>query len=308
MAGKGMRVLAAGLLAAALVLQLGAGTAGPRLEVSPQKLEFGSMKRGQKLRKVLTVRNAGDRELVISKIRPSCTECVVDQPLLRPLAPGQQMELPVTFVASDLPGDHTAYVTFETNDAVEPLKRVYLTVTIEATKRPRLKLSAEAVDLGVVLAGQPAECSVELANAGDGPLSISSVTTPPGVEQVGEVPKEIAPGASQALKLRLEPAAGPVKAYVTLVTDDPERPVLTVPIGGYAATREQVEALVQGVVVTPEDGGARVVNHAGRLVDVSTSSAPEWTPLGPGKSTAVRAQADGSLSVTLVMPSQERSR
>ncbi len=277
--------------------------------MSPQKLEFGKMKRGQKLRKVLTVRNAGDRELVISKIRPSCTECVVDQPPLRPLAPGQQMELPVTFVASDLPGDHTAYVTFETNDPVEPLKRVYLTVTIEATVRPRLTLGAEAVDLGVVLAGQPAECSVELTNAGDGPLSVSSVTTPPGVEQVGEAPKEIAPGARHALKLRLKPdAAGPVKAYVTLVTDDPERPVLTVPISGYAATREQVEALVHGVIVTPEDGGAaRVTNRTDSPVRVYVGPlSTRWT-VDPAQSVVLRWPGPGAFTVSVELP-PERSR
>ncbi len=303
-----MRVVAAGLLAAALALQMGAAAGGPRLEVRPQKLEFGSMKRGQKLRKVLTVRNAGDRELVITKIRPSCTECVVDQPPLRPLAPGQQMELPVTFLASDLPGDHTAYVTFETNDPVEPLKRVYLTVTIEATRRPRLTLGAEAVDLGVVLAGRPAECSIELANAGDGPLSVSDVTTAPGVEPVGAVPKQLAPGARHALELRLAPeVAGPVKAYVTLVTDDPERPVLTVPIAGYAATREQVERLVRGVLVAPEDGAARVTNGAGAPVQVSADGAAQPTTLAPGQSVVVRPTGPGPLAVRIELPS-ERSR
>jgi hypothetical protein len=256
---KGRRVLAAILIAAALALSVGATAGGPRLEVRPQKLEFGSMKRGEKLRKSLYVRNGGDRELIITKIRPSCTECVVDQPPLRPLAPGQEMELPVTFQASDLPGDHTAYITFETNDPLEPLKRVYLSVTIEATKRPRLTLRADVIDLGVVLAGEPAECSVELANAGDAALRVKDFSAAPGVERVGELPTEIAPGAGHDLKLRLNPdAAGPVKDYVTVVTDDPERPVLTVPIQGYAATREQVGRLLRGVLVAPEGGAARV--------------------------------------------------
>jgi hypothetical protein len=306
--GKGMRAMTALLATAALALSVGAAAGGPRLEVRPQKLDFGSMKRGEKLRKVLYVRNAGDRPLVIDQIRPSCTECIVDQPPLRPLSPGQEMELPITFLASDLPGDHTAYVTFQTNDPVEPLKRVYLSVTIEPTKLPRLSLSSEALDLGVVLAGEPALCSAELANAGDAPLLVKDLTAAPGVERLGELPTQIAPGARYELKLRLRPeAAGPLKGYVTLMTDDPERPVLTVPIGGYAATQEQVERLVHGVLVAPLDGAARVTNSAGAPVRVSVNPSPVRTTLAPGQSVVLRQPVGEPLIVSLELPS-ERSR
>jgi hypothetical protein len=295
-----MRVLTAMLTAAVLAALAVAAAGGPRLEVQPQKLEFGSMKRGEKLRKVLTLRNTGQGDLVIQKVRPSCTECIIDQPPLRPLPPGGQMELPVTFLASDLPGDHTAYVTFETNDAVEPIRRVYLTVTIEATKLPRLALGAAVVDLGVVLAGEPAECTLAVTNAGDAPLHVKDVTAPPGVEREGEPPKEIAPGARFELKLRLAtPPAGPLKSYVTLVTDDPERPVLTLPIGGYAATREQVEALVHGVIVTPQDGVARVTNRTGGAVRAYVDASSVRTTLEPGRSAEIRQPGGGPRLVSI---------
>ena len=181
-AGKVMLVV---LLGGALVLAMGATAHGPRLEVQPQKLEFGTMKRGDKQRKTLTVRNAGDSQLTIEQIRPSCTECIVDQVALKPLAPGEAMNLPITFYASDVPGDHTAYVTFHSNDAEEPLKRVYLTVTIEATKLPRLTVEPAVIDLGVVLAGEPAFCTVKLANIGDAPLHVKDFTATPGVDRTG---------------------------------------------------------------------------------------------------------------------------
>ena len=311
------RVMAVAVLAGALVLALGAAAGGPRLDVRPQKLEFGTMKRGEKLRKVLTVRNAGDSQLTIEQIRPSCTECIVDQVALKPLAPGQEMELPVTFLATDVPGDHTAYVTFHSNDPAEPLKRVYLTVTIEATKLPRLTVTPAAIDLGVVLAGQPAACTVALANIGEAPLHVTGFTAAPGVERDGELPNEIAPGARHELKLKLSPdAAGALKAHVILTTDDLETPVLTVPIGGYAATREQIEGLVHGVLVAAEaPQSARVTNRADGPVQVSVVGAAGGTALAPGQSVLVRAPGPGPLAVQLELPASpagqtpsERSR
>ena len=289
------RLIVAVLLCGTLAVAMGAAASGPRLEVQPQKLEFGTMKRGEKERKVLYVRNAGDSQLTIEQIRPSCTECIVDQIPLRPLAPGQGMELPITFLASDVPGEHTAYVTFHSNDPVEPLKRVYLTVTIEATKLPRLTVEPAVIDLGVVLAGEPATCTVKVANIGDGPLHVTDLTASPGVERAGELPKEIAPGARQELKLKLSPGdAGMVSAHVVLTTDDLDKPVVTIPIQGYAARREQVEGLLHGVLVTsvtPET--ARVTNHADGPVQVSVAGSPERTALEAGQSVVVRAPGPG---------------
>jgi hypothetical protein len=174
-----------------------------------------------------------------------------------------------------------------------------------------------AIDLGVVLAGQPAACTVALANIGEAPLHVTGFTAAPGVERDGELPNEIAPGARHELKLKLSPdAAGALKAHVILTTDDLETPVLTVPIGGYAATREQIEGLVHGVLVAAEaPQSARVTNRADGPVQVSVVGAAGGTALAPGQSVLVRAPGPGPLAVQLELPASpagqvpsERSR
>ena len=112
-------------LAASLCLAASAA-AGPRLEVRPERMDFGSIKRGEKKQKTVRLYNAGDARLVIEQIRPSCAECVVDKVPTEPLDPGQEFSLPVTYLAAALPGTYTAHLTLHTNDPAEPLKRVYL--------------------------------------------------------------------------------------------------------------------------------------------------------------------------------------
>ena len=139
---------------AALLLALpvhAAGEKGPRLEVRPERLDFGTMEHGAKRQRTLHIRNVGDAELVIEQIRPSCPECVVDRDVPGPLPPGARLDVPVSYSAVDVPGKHTAHLTFHSNDPVEPLKRVFLDITIlKPDDASSLEVEPARIDLGII--------------------------------------------------------------------------------------------------------------------------------------------------------------
>ena len=286
-------------LAAALAVAASAQPAraeGPRLECRPDTLDYGTMMRGEKRTRTLHLRNSGDERLLIEQVRASCAECVPGKVPVEPLEPGAEFEMPVTFVAVDVPGEHTAYLTLHTNDPAEPLKRVYLKVTIseEEVEAPRLAAEPQRVDAGIVLSGRSVRREVRLKNAGTAPLRFSGIITSPGIRLEGEALTELAPGEERALALVVEPQAeGLMRGSLTLITSDPRQPVLTVPVEGYAASREEIERALSAVQVAPErdeEGvlqGVRVSNGESTAVAVQLPGAAGPSELAPGESVQV---------------------
>jgi hypothetical protein len=277
--------------AALLVLCCPTALAGPRLELTPERLNFGRMNRGERVTRMLRLTNRGDAALVLRGIRPSCAECVVGDLGGRRLEAGESLQLPVTFVATDVPGRHTAHLTLHTNDEKTALHRVYLDIEIAAVASPRLVVLPGGLDLAVVRAGQPVERSLLLHNVGEAPLRIRDFTASPGVSIEGELPAELASDEQHVLKLRLDaPEPGVVNSHVALVTNQPGRRVTTVPIGGYAALPEQVERFVDGMIVRlgRQGGSVQVLNRAAHVAWLRAGQTE--TPISPGATVEVPGQ------------------
>ena len=219
--------------------------------------------------------------LTIEDVRPSCAECVVGYLAVRSLAPGERLELPVTYAATDVPGKHRAHVTFLTNDQTNPLRRVYLDVDIKAVKSPRLIVEPEHADFGVVIVGGTVQPTVTLHNVGEAPLEIKDFTLSPGLSIEGELPARLAADQKHLLKLKLTASQpGVVRAHVALVTNQPDRKVTTVPLSGYAARPDQVERILTGVLVrsAQERDGMDVLNRAGHMVWLTVGGAQKPIP------------------------------
>jgi hypothetical protein len=287
--------------------------AGPRLSVEPERLQFGTLDRGERATRTLRLENTGDAELTVEDIRPSCAECMVGDLQARRLAPGERFELEVTFVAVDVPGDHTAHLTLTTNDEGERLRRVYLDVTIEAVETPRLAVEPRGIDLGVVMAAREVETAIELHNVGGAPLTISGSTTGPDLQVVGELPAELAPDARASVKLRIgPPAPGVLRSHLSLATNQPQQRVVTVSLTGYAARREQVEDLLGGLHVRlTGDGAVEAVNRADGVAWMGASGAIRLIPPGQRLRLPVAPAATGErirLIVELPLPDEPVER
>lgn len=231
-----------------------AAWAGPQLEVRPSPLDFGIMKQGEKLRKSFTLRNAGDAALVITQVRANCAECVVDKFEEKTLAPGEEAGLPVSFDASVPPGKQSPYLIFHSNDAREPLKRVFLAVEVAPKDAvPRIETEPATLDAGIVPLGGSVELKVAIRNTGKATLRLTDVIPSPGAAIVEQPKADVAPGAETVLRLKLTPREGGViQTQLMLVTNDSQHRVVTVPLRGYAATRAQIETAVLRLKDKPE--------------------------------------------------------
>ena len=97
-------------------------------------------------------------------------------------------------------------------------------------KRPRLELSSPAIECGTVYAGEEIESEFEVKNVGTGVLTVS---TRPDCSCVAftSIGGEIEPGKSRKFTLRNQTGKGHL-CGVTLLTNDPDRAQVQVPIEG----------------------------------------------------------------------------
>jgi hypothetical protein len=289
----------------------GVAWAGPQLEFEPKNLDFGKMKQGTELRKILTVRNVGDADLTITQVRASCTECLVDKIEKTTLPPGEQTELPVTYSATAAPGKQTANITFHSNDADEPLKRVYLAIEIvKPDAKPRIQTLPEQIELGIARLGKPVTVPVVIQNIGDGDLKLTEFVCGPGVILSAVPEKAISPEARFEAHAEINPAKpGVFRSHFSIVSDDPERRVVTLMVSGYVAEEKEIAALVRGLVVRPEwtDGpdGMKLTNLD--FLNYSESDFVVWLPAEEARIIVPRGEMRFSPKIAVPPPSQQET-
>ena len=131
------RLLLATAAAALLAASTPAGAAeeGARLRVEPTAFDFGRALPGRKLRKEFTLRNLGDRELVIEGISTTCgcTAAIAGE---RRLEPGRSTPLSVTLETRDYRGRVERRVLVRSNDAKTPLLEISVSATVAPAPKP----------------------------------------------------------------------------------------------------------------------------------------------------------------------------
>jgi hypothetical protein len=97
--------------------------------------DFGRALPEKTLRKEFTLRNLGDRELVIEGVSTTCgcTAAIAGE---KRLAPGRSTPLTVTLETRDYRGRVDRKVLVRSNDAKTPLFEVGVSVTVEAAAKP----------------------------------------------------------------------------------------------------------------------------------------------------------------------------
>ncbi|MCC7075153.1 MAG: choice-of-anchor D domain-containing protein [Deltaproteobacteria bacterium] len=104
---------------------------------------------------------------------------------------------------------------------------------------PTLSVTPTSVDFGDVAAGSSADAVVTLQNSGGAELSVSAITLSDAsgftsIAAAPTLPAAIAPGASASVTLRYAPTQGlaALAAQLSVVSDDPATPNLTLAIAG----------------------------------------------------------------------------
>lgn len=100
----------------------------------------------------------------------------------------------------------------------------------DAPMGPRI-VAGEELDFGVVFSREELKGEIEFRNDGDSTLTIRRIASSCGCTVPRELPKKnYEPGETGSLEVAFRPRAGKTTKYVTLMTNDPVRPALRIPV------------------------------------------------------------------------------
>jgi len=227
-----------------LALVLCEGFAGRALsgqEVSPPEIafseelwDFGVINQEEVVTHVFEVRNLGETELVISKVRSSCG-CTAALVSSSEVAPGSSSEIKVIFNSSGFRGKISKYIYVESNDPDEPVSKLTITATVEAPPQPIIELIEDSWDFGLVTEGERPTYTLSVLNTGEQELLLSKITTSPHCTAELLSTNSILPGKMGKISICCDSTGqkGPVKEYLFIDTNDPFGETIVFPITGY---------------------------------------------------------------------------
>ncbi len=146
--------------------------------------------------------------------------------------PGTSMDITVTFDAAGLfGGDYNANLLINNNDPLSPV--VPVSAHLHVTGAPDIAVDQTPLDYGDVFIGGVKHKTVKVKNAGTDVLTVSSISTDHGDYSVSVPSLVLAPATSQDITVSYAPTStGPSSATLTLVSDDPDEPGLTIALSG----------------------------------------------------------------------------
>lgn len=216
--------------------------AKPRMVLSEEKWEIGTLEQGQTATRTITVTNKGTAELRIRYIRSTCPTCTGSIAGARKIPPGESGKIVLTFRSKGLRGRQNRVVYIHGNDPDAPYKAVRITGTVVRSKRPVITIEPEMLDVGLVTKGSETARTVTISNEGDAPLKVARVVGSKACT-AGAVPEEaVKPEGKAELEVRLDGAKldGLIQEFVTVETNDPVTPTKTVAVVGYATSAASV--------------------------------------------------------------------
>ncbi|MDP2998682.1 MAG: choice-of-anchor D domain-containing protein [Bryobacterales bacterium] len=214
----------------------------PEISASATRLDFGNVTIGQTRDLSFTVSNRGRAELRVTALTFDNARFAIVTPAgvtaANPLviAPAGQQNIAVRF-APQAVGAQTGALAIATNDPARP------TVSVPATgagmpvsqAAPQIAVSPQALDFGSVGVAQSAERTLQVRNTGGATLTLSGIASSNGrFTLVSPAPPLTIPtGTQQNVTIRFAPtSAGGQNGTLTVSSNDPDRPSVTVAVSG----------------------------------------------------------------------------
>ncbi|HEX5749024.1 MAG TPA: choice-of-anchor D domain-containing protein [Archangium sp.] len=202
----------------------------PTLQLFPSSLDFGAQEVGTtSAPQMATVRNTGSDPLYLGDGSITGPFLVSPSgPLTVP--PGATQELSVTFKPTT-EGSSSGTLVYSSNDPFN--SRVTLFLAGQGV--PPIEVSPTSLDFGEQRVGTTsASRSVTIRNASSASFTVTGIsTTAPFAVSAASTPFTLAPGASRVVSATFNPTtAGSVSGTLTLSTDAPSSPSVSIPLAG----------------------------------------------------------------------------
>ena len=102
----------------------------PRIKVDQDIFDFGKINQGEKVLHTFKVKNAGNADLFIKRVRPTCG-CTVVEASAGTLKPNEVTEIKVIFDSKNYRKQVNKYIHIESDDPETPNKRLTITGEVE---------------------------------------------------------------------------------------------------------------------------------------------------------------------------------
>ena len=231
-------------------------------------LDFGTVKRGQKLPGKFSFKNIGKGSLTIQGVQAACDCTTVDAAKGKAFAPGESGALEVIFDTTDYSGKVTKALTVITNERSMPDR----TLTVTATVNSDIDANPPLAEFGDVVLNQTPQQTIRLKNNMKTELKIDRIRYNEEFLDVG-YSKE---GREFVIYVKLKPMApiGFFKDTIWIKNNSSSLPEMPIPVraiirGQIAATPAYIEF---GSVPVNEKSSRQLSLTAGKEFDIVSNS------------------------------------
>lgn len=215
----------------------------PRISLSEEEWDFGLVKPNDKPIHIFTIKNEGDEDLTIERVRSSCG-CVKTSISTKRIRPGKSAELKVTFDTTGYDGKVQKDIYIKSNDpqAQGSEKKIGLYIEIEHQSKPLLSVSENEWNLGLISKGDKPNLNLIIENKGDEDLVIDEIDTYEHISYNIILPLSISPEEKYEVTLTYDSAEhelGEVREAIRILSNDPKRAALPLRIKGYIKEKDK---------------------------------------------------------------------
>ena len=205
--------------------------AQPQINFDEESYDFGNIRQGDVVTHHFVIRNNGNEDLQIERVRASCG-CTAAAPDKDVLTPGDSTTVKVTFDSNGRKGVQKKYVYVFSNDPKRKQVRLSFTTKIllpdelDAKKvekpAPKIAVSQNYIDYGDITVGETKNVELNVLNRGKGDLVIKDIQTTCGCIKTNLKKRKLVQGEITFLNIQItgESNLGKLTRTVSLVTND----------------------------------------------------------------------------------------
>ncbi len=207
----------------------------PKIVISEMEWDYGVVKPNDKPTHIFTIKNEGDEELIIERVRVSCG-CVKVAISNKNIKPGKSAELKAIFDTTGYEGKVNKDIYIRSNDPQEPEKVVAVSIEIEHKSKPIINISENEWNLDLISQGDTTSFKLFIENSGDENLIIDRVNFYKHIKHNLIVPLIVGPKEKYEVILSYGSTnheLGEVREAVWIYSNDTRREGVSIKIRGY---------------------------------------------------------------------------
>jgi hypothetical protein len=215
----------------ALAAEITTGLDPAAFDLSAAAIEFGVQALNVGATESFTITNTGGLDLDVT-LELAGDDVFAISSTAETLGEGESADIEVVFTPGESI-DYSATITIATNDADNPSATVAISGTGAAPGRPRIELSADAIDFGDTEVDKSSDETLTISNTGGADLEVTLVIAGDDVFAISSTAETLGEGESADIEVVFTPGESiDYSATITIATNDADNPSTAVTLSG----------------------------------------------------------------------------